>query len=309
MDKFVEMQTFAAVVDAGSFVRAADVLTMSKAAVSRYVGDLEARLGVRLLHRTTRRLSLTEEGQVFHARCKELLAEIAEAEAEITTGIADASGGVRINAPVSFGILHLAPLWGRFRALHPKVTLDVTLNDRVVDLVEEGYDLAVRIAALPNSTLISKRLSTTRLILCASPPYLAEHGTPSHPHELAQHAVMAYSYLATKDEWHFEGPEGRTSVRTQPWMRTSSGDTCRTAALADQGIVLQPDFMVGDDLRAGRLVELMPSWRSGELGIYAVYPTRKHVSPKVRLMIDFLVESFRKPRWQGEAGSGSGSVD
>ncbi|HEX6362404.1 MAG TPA: substrate binding domain-containing protein, partial [Albitalea sp.] len=248
-------------------------------------------------HRTTRRLSLTEEGQVFHARCKELLAEIAEAEAEITTGIADASGLVRVNAPVSFGILHLAPLWGRFRALHPKVTLDVTLNDRVVDLVEEGYDLAVRIAALPSSSLVSKRLSATRMVLCASPRYLAEQGTPRHPHELAEHAVMAYSYLATKDEWHFDGPEGRVSVRTQPWIRTNSGDTCRTAALDHRGVVLQPDFMVGEDVRAGRLVELLPDYRAMELGIHAVYPTRKHVSPKVRLLIDFLVESFRSPPW------------
>jgi DNA-binding transcriptional LysR family regulator len=297
MDRFAEMQTFAAVVDAGSFVKAAEALAMSKAAVSRYVGELEARLGVRLLHRTTRRLSLTEEGQLFHARCRDLLAELAEAEAEITRGIAEASGLVRVNAPVTFGILHLAPLWGRFRALHPKVALDITLNDRVVDLVEEGYDLAVRIAALPDSTLVSKRLSTTRMLLCASPRYLADHGTPSHPGELAQHAVMAYSYLATRDEWHFDGPQGRVSVRTQPWLRTNSGDTCRTAALAHQGIVLQPSFMVGDDVGAGRLVEVLPAYRGVELGIHAVYPTRKHVSPKVRLLIDFLGEAFRTPGW------------
>jgi DNA-binding transcriptional LysR family regulator len=297
MDRFAEMQTFAAVVDAGSFVKAADALAMSKAAVSRYVGELEARLGVRLLHRTTRRLSLTEEGHVFHARCKDLLAELAEAEAEITRGIAEASGLVRVNAPVTFGILHLAPLWGRFRALHPKVSLDITLNDRVVDLVEEGYDLAVRIAALPDSTLVSKRLSTTRMLLCASPRYLAEHGAPAHPGELAQHAVMAYSYLATRDEWHFDGPQGRVSVRTQPWLRTNSGDTCRTAALAHQGIVLQPSFMVGDDVGAGRLVEVLPAYRGAELGIHAVYPTRKHVSPKVRLLIDFLGEAFLTPGW------------
>lgn len=299
MDKFLEMQTFAAVVDSGSFVKAADSLAMSKAAVSRYVGDLESRLGVRLLHRTTRKLSLTEEGQVFHARCKELLTNVDEAEAEITSGNAEASGLVRVNAPVTFGIRHLASLWGEFRTLHPKVTLDVTLADRVVDLVEEGYDLAIRIATLPSSTLISKRLSTTRMVLCASPQYLKEHGTPRHPTELAGHAVIAYSYWSTKDEWHFDSPQGKVSVRTQPCIRTNNGDTCRAAALVHQGVILQPTFLVGEDLATGKLVELMPEFRSIDLGIYAVYPTRKHVSPKVRLLIDFLVDAFRTRPWPG----------
>jgi DNA-binding transcriptional LysR family regulator len=292
MDKFLEMQTFATVVDAGSFVKAADALSMSKAAVSRYVSDLETRLRVRLLHRTTRRLSLTEEGQVFHARCKELLSSVDEAETEITSRTDAASGQVRLNAPQTFGVHHLAPLWGEFRALHPKVTLDITLNDRVVDLVEEGYDMAVRIAALPSSTLVSRRLATARSVLCASPQYLAERGTPQHPSELAHHSVIAYTYLATKDEWHFDGPQGRVSVRTQPAIHTNSGDTCRIVALAHQGVVLQPSFLVGDDLAAGRLVELMPEFRAIELGIYAVYPTRKYVSPKVRVLIDFLAERF-----------------
>ena len=156
MDKFLEMQTFAAVVDAGSFVRASESLDMSKAAVSRYVADLEARLGVRLLHRTTRKLSLTEEGRAFHGRCKALLSELEEAESEITASSARASGLVKINVPVTFGNLHLAPLWSDFMAAHPRVTLDVTLSDRFVDLVEEGYDLAVRIGSLPNSSLISR---------------------------------------------------------------------------------------------------------------------------------------------------------
>ena len=296
MDRFFEMQTFAAVVDAGSFVKAADALGVSKAAVSRYVGDLEARLGVRLLHRTTRRLSLTGEGQVFYARSKELLAGVDEAEAEITSRSGAASGLLRINAPVTFGIRHLAPLWGLFRARYPNVTLDVTLADRVVDLVEEGYDVAIRIATLPSSTLISKRLATTRMVLCASPDYLKAHGAPRRPAELTAHAVISYSYWSTRDEWHFDGPQGHVSVKTQPCLHTNSGDTCRAAALAHQGIILQPTFLVGDDLAAGTLVELMPEFRSIELGIYAIYPTRKHVSPKVRALIDFLAEHFEQTR-------------
>jgi DNA-binding transcriptional LysR family regulator len=295
MDRFLEMQTFAAVVDAGSFVKAAEALGSSKAAVSRYVGELEARLGVRLMQRTTRRLSLTEEGQVFYARCKDLLADVDEAEAEITSRSATASGLLRVNAPFTYGILHLAPLWGEFRALYPGVHLDITLADRLVDLVEEGYDMAIRIATLPSSTLISRRLASTRMVLCVSPAYLKAHGKPRHPSDLADHATLSYSYWSTKDEWPFEGPEGHVSVKTRPWMHSNSGETCRAVALAGQGIVLQPLFLVADDLKAGTLVELMPKYRSIELGIYAIYPTRKHVAPKVRALVDFLTEKLARP--------------
>jgi len=297
MDKFVEMQTFAAVVDAGSFVKAADMLDMSKAAVSRYVGDLESRLGVRLLHRTTRRLSLTEEGEVFHARCKELLVGIDEAEAEITSRSGEATGTLKVNVPVTFGLLHLAPLWAAFMSLNPNVRLDVTLTDRVVDLVEEGYDLAVRIARLPSSSLVCRKLTSTRMVLCASPAYLREHGTPEHPSDLAHHAVIAYSLLSIGDTWEFAGPNGPVAVEVSPRMHTNSGDTCRAVALQHRGIVLQPSFLVGGDLLSGALVEVMPQYRAIELGVYAIYPTRKHVSPKVRVLIDFLVEAFRMRVW------------
>jgi len=297
MDKFQAMRSFVAVVDAGSFVRAAEALAVSKAAVSRYVSELESHLGVRLLQRTTRRLSLTAEGEVFHARCQTLLADVDEAEAEITSRSGDARGLLKVNVPVSFGILHLAPLWGEFIKRQPKVSFDVTLADRVVDLVEEGYDLAVRIARLPSSTLISRKLSATRLVVCASPKYLKRAGTPKAPQDLAHHTVLAYSLLAGGDVWHFDGPDGPVSVKTAPCLRTNSGDTCRAAALNHQGVVMQPSFMVSADLAAGTLVELMPQYRGIELGIYAVYPTRKHVAPKVRLLIDFLAESFRKPKW------------
>ena len=297
MDRFQEMRVFAAVVDAGSFVGAAEATAMSKAAVSRHVSDLEARLQVRLLQRTTRKLSLTDEGAIFHARCKELLAEVEEAEAEISSRSGQASGLLKVNVPVTFGLLHLAPLWAAFQSRHPGVLLDVTLADRIVDLVEEGYDLAVRIARLPSSSLISRKLASTRMVLCASPDYLRRHGTPTHPSQIAGHAVLAYSLLATGDEWHFEGPEGPVAVKVAPRLRTNSGDSCRAVALQHGGIVLQPAFLVGDDLRAGTLVEWLPQYRGIELGIYAVYPTRKHVSPKVRLMIDHLVDAFRTPGW------------
>lgn len=297
MDRFDEMQAFAAVVDAGSFVRAADALQISKTAASRLVADLEARLGVRLLHRTTRRLSLTAEGERFHARCKELLASVDEAEAEVSAGAGEAVGLLRLNVPVSFGLLHLAPLWPAFLRQHPKVTLDVALADRIVDLVDEGYDLAVRIARLPASTLVSRQIGTTRLVLCASPDYLRRHGLPSHPDEVAQHTVFSYTLLASGDTWNFDGPQGPVSLKVAPAMRSNSGDTCVTAALAHQGIVLQPSFMVCQHLRSGALVEVLPDYRAARLGIYAVYPSRRHLPPKVRVLIDFLVEAFRTPAW------------
>ena len=301
MDKFLEMKTFAAVVDSGSFVQAADALDMSKPAVSRHVAELEQRLGVRLLQRTTRKLSLTEEGRQFYGRCKAVLADVEVAEAEVSSQAVAVKGLVRINVPVSFGLLELAPLWPDFMARYPEVELDITLADRVVDLVEEGYDLAVRIARLPNSSLVSRQLASTRIVLCASPDYVRAHGAPQHPAELAAHTVLSYSLLSTGDEWQFTGPQGPAAVTVKPVMRTNSGDTCIAAARKGKGVVFQPSFMVGDDLRSGTLVELMPEYRAEAFGIYAVYPTRQHVSPKVRAMIDFLVTALQGASWCGEA--------
>lgn len=297
MDRFKEMQAFAAVADAGSFVRAAESLQVSKTAVSRLIGDLEARLGVRLLHRTTRRLSLTAEGELFHARCKALTADVEEAEAEVTARAGEAVGQLRLNVPVSFGLMHLAPLWPAFLQQHPKVTLDVTLADRIIDLVDEGYDLAVRIAQLPASSLVSRKIASTRLVLCASPDYLRRHGEPSHPADIARHTVFTYTLLATGDTWNFEGPDGPVEVKVTPRLRSNNGDTCCAAALQHQGIVLQPSFMVSHHLRAGALVEVLPQYRSLELGVYAVYASRRHVTPKVRVVIDFLVDAFRTCPW------------
>ena len=298
MDRFLEMKTLVAVVDAGSFIGAAEPLGMSKAAVSRHVSDLENRLGVRLLQRTTRRLSLTDEGQAFYARSKDALALVDEAETEIRSRSSEASGVVRVNAPQTFGVLHLAPLWGGFMDANPRVSLEVTLSDRLVDVVDEGFDLAIRIATLPNSTLVSKKLASTRVMLCAAPAYLERVGTPSHPADLALHQVIAYSYWAGRDEWTFTGPEGVVSVKTRARLYANNGDTCLAAALSAQGIILQPSFLVAEDVRAGRLVELMPEYRSIELGIYAVYPTRKQLALKVRRLIDYLAEALGEPEWE-----------
>lgn len=305
MDKFQEMQSFVAVVNAGSFVRAADMLDTSKAAVSRHVAELEQRIGARLLNRTTRKLSLTDDGQGFYERCVEILEAVSAAEADLSARSGEASGRVRVSAPVTFGIQYLAPLWGKFLARHPKVTLDISLSDRTVDLVEEGYDVAIRIAATPHPTLIGRKLASSRAVLCASPAYLKRHGEPRHPHELAAHDVISYSYWSSGDEWPFEGPQGQVNVTVRSRLYANSGDTCRAAALEHQGIILQPDFLVWEDLRAGRLKELMPQYRSAELGIYAVYASRKQLSLKLRYLIDFLAASFRQPAWLTPAGKTS----
>jgi DNA-binding transcriptional LysR family regulator len=297
MDKFQEMTVFTAVVDAGSFVGAADELNISKAVVSRLVAELENRLRVRLLHRTTRKLSMTEEGQAFYVRCKALLADVEEAEAEVMARTGQARGVLKLNVPVTFGILHLAPLWGRFLAQNPEVSLDVTLSDRVVDLVEEGYDLAVRIGRLSNSSLVSRQLSSSRMVLCAAPAYLKRHAAPKHPSHLTSHTIIAYSLLSTGDHWEFEGPDGIVNVKVKPRMKTNSGDTCLRAAVQGQGIILQPSFIVNQDIESGKLVEILPSYQCGEFGIYAVYPSRHNVSPKIRILIDYLAKAFTQKSW------------
>jgi DNA-binding transcriptional LysR family regulator len=298
MDRFQEMKVFAAVVEAGSFTGATHILDMSKAAVSRYVGELEERLGLRLLHRTTRKLSPTTEGEIFYARCRELLDNLDEAEAEVTSRTGEATGLLKVNVPVTFGLMHLAPLWPAFLARYPKLAIDITLSDRVTDLVEEGFDIAVRIGQLSASSLISRKLASTRMVLCASPEYLQRRDGPHHPAELLHHDVISYSLFSTGENWSFTGPDGEAAVKVTPRVRTNSGDTCRAAALQHLGIILQPTFIVGADLAQGALQEIMPGYRSAELGIHAVYPSRKFVSPKVRLLIDFLVEAFAAPTWE-----------
>ena len=295
MDRFLEMQSFTTVVDNGSFVGAADAMGLSKAAISRHVNALESRLGVRLLHRTTRRLSLTVEGEVFLTRCRDLLAALEEAELEVAASSDVASGLLRINVPVSFGLRRLAPLWGEFRRCHPQVRLDITLADRVVDLVEEGYDLAVRIGVLNSSSLVARRLTESRLVICASPGYIAANGIPSHPREIRDHAVIGYSYWSGGDEWRLEGPDGTVNVRVDPGIQSNNGDTCVAAALSGQGLVMQPDFLVSEEITRGELVAVMPEYCAGKLGVFAVYPSRRHIAPKTRVLIDFLVERLADP--------------
>lgn len=292
MSRSLEMTVFVAIVDAGSFVGAAEALAMSKAAVSRHLNALESRLGVRLLQRTTRRLSLTEEGQIFYQRAREVLNAMEEAESTVSERALEPSGRIRINAPVSYGISHLAPLWSGFMARHPKVELDISLNDRIVDLIEEGYDMAIRISQLPSSSLVCRRLASVRMCLCASPGYLNKRGHPASPDELLQHDTLAYTLWNSHEEWLFTGPNGPARARIRPKVLSNNGDTCRMIALQDGGITLQPDFILGADMARGDLVELLPGYQADILGIYAVFPSRRQLSLKVRHMVDYLTQAL-----------------
>ena len=299
MDRLRAFEVFVTVVNRGSFARAADALDTSPANVTRYVNELEAHLGTRLLNRTSRKLSLTEGGETLYARCRTILEDVAETEGLVSTTSIEPRGRLRINAPVTFGILHLAPLWPQFMQKYPDVELEIALIDRVVDIVEEGFDLAIRISRAGTADHAARKLATSRNILCASPDYLGRWEHPQTPADLARHHCIGYSYSATGDEWQLIDSNGKThAVEVNCHMRTNNGDTARAAALAGQGVIWQPTFMIGDDLRAGRLVRVLPEFRLPDIDVLALYPSRRHVSAKVRAAIDFLVDAFAGvPPW------------
>ena len=298
MDRFRELETFVTVVETGSFVAAAEKLLISKSVASRIVQDLEERLGGRLLQRTTRRLSLTDSGRTYYQRCKQILEELQEADDDVGVASGKAVGLLKVSAPVTFGVLYLADLWGRFLREHPQVTLDVSLGDRLVDLVGEGYDLAVRITAQPQDTsLVARKLAATRMVMCASPQYLERHGTPGTPADLAGHQFVGYSYAATGDTWKLQSPLGPETLRAEPRLRANNGDTCKAAALAHLGIIFQPAFIVSTELQQGRLVEILADRHAEKVNIYAVYPSRRLLSAKVRALVEFLAAAMRDADW------------
>jgi DNA-binding transcriptional LysR family regulator len=293
MDRLRAFEVFVTVVNRGGFARAAELLGTSPANVTRYVHELEAHLGTRLLNRTSRTLSLTEGGETLYARCKSILDDVAETEGLVSSATVEPRGRLRINAPVSFGIQYLAPLWPGFMRKYPGIELDVALIDRVVDIVDEGYDLAIRISRAGSTSHAARKLATSQNILCASPDYLARCGLPAVPADLMDHRCIGYTYAATGDEWELIDRGGKAHpVKVDCHMHTNNGDTARAAALAGEGLIWQPTFLIGDDLRAGRLVRVLPEYRLPEIDILAIYPSRRHLSARVRVMIDFLVEAF-----------------
>ncbi|MHA4871563.1 LysR family transcriptional regulator [Duganella sp. PWIR1] len=298
MDRLRALEVFVEVVKRDGFARAAEALDTSPANVTRYISDLEAHLQTRLLNRSSRRMSLTSSGEALFERAKTILDDVAEAEAIVSSAALQPHGLLRINAPLSFGVLHLAPLWAKFMRLYPQVQLDVALIDRVVDIVEEGYDMAVRISRAGSASNVARKLATSRNVLCASPDYIQQHGMPRSPTDLLQHACIGYSYAASADEWRMLDAAGHQhAIKVSCVMHTNNGDTARGAALGGMGIIWQPTFLVGDDLRAGRLQRVLPDYHMQDMDVLAVYPSRRHLSAKVRVMIDFLVQELADTPW------------
>ena len=292
MDLFYSMRMYVAVVDGGSFAAAADKLEISRAMVSKQIHKLEEHLGTRLMNRTTRRLSLTETGRAFYDRSQQILQDVEEAEQVAGDLTRTPQGVLRVTIPLSYGQHRLAAIIGDYTQAYPEVQLDIALSDRKADLVEDGFDLAVRIGELPQSDLIARKLGGVRSIVCASPGYVARHGAPHTPQELGGHACLGYSLTGSGTDWRFETPDGPLVVPITGPIRADNGDIIRLAALSGAGILFQPHFIVGADLAAGRLVQLLPEWQSAELGVYAVYPSRKHLSAKVRTFVDFLAAAL-----------------
>jgi DNA-binding transcriptional LysR family regulator len=299
LDHLSGMAVFATVVEAASFTEAARRLGLSKAAVSKTVARLEERLGARLLNRTTRRLALTEVGSAFFESCQRILTEAEEAERQVGQLNAQPRGTLRVNAPMSFGVTHLAPLLADFLGPHPDLSVDLTLNDRFVDLVEEGFDVAVRIGELADSSLIARRLATSRRVLVAAPSYLAARRRPLSLDDLKDHELLGYSYQQSGDSWRFAGPNGPRMVPLRPRVRANNGDALRQAAIGGLGIALLPTFIVAGDCGAGTLVELAVDADLSDIAIYAVYPHSRHLSAKVRAFIDYLALRFSPvPPWE-----------
>ncbi len=299
MDRLRAMEVFVEVVRKNGFARAADALDTSPANVTRIIADLESHLGTRLLNRSSRKMSLTESGDALYERAKTIVEDMAEVEAIASATSMTPRGLLRLNAPLSFGVLQLAPLWGKFMELHPGIELEVALIDRVVDIVEEGYDMAIRISRSGSASHAARKLATSQNICCAAPAYLEKHGVPRAPQDLAAHRCIGYRYAATADEWHFSKPPGQTEVvKVNCAMHTNNGDTARAVAIAGGGVIWQPTFLIGADLRAGRLVRVLPDYDLPDIDVLAVYPSRRHLSAKVRVMIDFLAQEFAGvPPW------------
>lgn len=291
MDIVKCMEAFVALAAGGSFVAVAEKFDTSSAAISRQIAALETHLGARLVHRTTRRLSLTEAGTQFLERAEQILADLQEAEAVVGREAANPVGLLRVSAPLSFGISVLSALLPEFRRRFPDLRLDIDLSDRVVDLAHEGVDVAIRVARAPSPNLIARRIAPIPMVTCASPGYLQAHGQPAHPSDLAAHETLSFSYLSSGDTWTFLSKSGETAtVRIRPKVHATNGDLLRRLAVEDGGVIVQPDFIVADDIATGRLIQILPDWTLGSFSLYALYLSRRQLSAKVRVFIDYLVE-------------------
>lgn len=303
MDKFTCMQALARVVESGSFAEAARRMGVSAPMVTKYIGHLEKSLGCRLLNRSTHSLSLTDAGHAYYQRCVQLLEDLEAAEAAAGVQSHNPRGALRMSISTDFGITHLGPLLFEYSSRHPDVKLEVSVSNHFVDLVEEGFDLAVRITDQLRTNLIARKLATSHLVACAAPGYLEKHGTPHIPENLVHHNCLTFSEsVPSSEQWRFTRAGRASIVKATGNLRAGNNELLRLAALHGQGVLLQPSFNVSEDLRSGRLVPILTEYDAGALGVYIVYPNRKYLPAKVRSFIDTLAGRWgddpnRDPFW------------
>ncbi|MBD2054987.1 LysR family transcriptional regulator [Oculatella sp. FACHB-28] len=293
MDKFDGIRAFTQVVVSGGFAAAARDMGLSRSAVNKLVIALENDLGVQLLHRSTRVVTPTETGLAFYERCVEILASLEEAERSLTQLQKEPKGRLRINAPMSFGIMHLSPALANFLVQYPDLQVELTLSDRFVDPIEEGFDITVRIAKpQASASLIVHTLAPAQRVLCASSTYLEAHNIPTHPNELRHHSCLHYGQLAFENQWTLIGPDGEHTFSVKGTLCSNNGEVLRDAAVRGLGITLLPRFIVEPELQQGKLQVVLPDYHPTELSIYVIYPVNRHLSTKVRLLVDFLQQQF-----------------
>lgn len=292
MDRLNAMELFVRVVETGSFSAVAREMNMSQPTVSKQLAALEAGLNTRLLNRSTRQLSLTEAGASYYEASKRILDGVREAESNLGRLQGSLNGLLRINSSIALGQMHLAALIIKFQRQHSGLQIDLQLQDRFVDLVEEGIDVAIRVGRLTDSSLIARRLCRTRRLAVATPAYLKKHGTPKVPQDLVSHNCILYAYLSTGNEWIFQGPEGEIRVKVSGNFKANNGDAIRQAVLADLGIALTPEWIAHDEIAAGKIKPILSDFEPSPVDISAVYPSARHVSAKVRAFIDFLHIEF-----------------
>jgi DNA-binding transcriptional LysR family regulator len=299
MNRFENMDTFIRVVEAGSISGAADRLDVAKSAVSRRLKELEGHLGVELFHRTTRKMNLTDTGSAFYQQSVRILDDVLETELATSKAHGTLKGSLKVALPTSFGLMHLGPAINEFLKAHPKIEFDLDFNDREVDLMQEGFDLAIRIARLPDSSLIARRLASMQTVMCASPAYLERMGTPQSPDELIDHRCLVYNLIRDFEYWQLVDAQNKLyKVKIHSFLKASNGEFLRDAAVAGLGITLMPAFIVYKEMERGVLVSLLTEYKRPQIDAYAIYPQTRHLSQRVRAFVNFLVKRFEgTPYW------------
>ncbi|EDX85357.1 LysR substrate binding domain protein [Synechococcus sp. PCC 7335] len=299
MDKLESMRTFVEVVNHSGFAAAGRHLGLSRSVVNKLVAQLEQDLDVQLLQRTTRRVSPTDMGRAYYERCVDILAEVKAAELSVTQMQMQPKGTLRINAPMSFGTMHLAEAIAQFMYQYPDIKVQMTLSDRFVDLIEEGFDVTLRIAAaVEEEALITHKIAPIRRVLCAAPNYLKAHGTPTRLEDLKQHHCLHYGHLATGSKWRLVGPDKTYTIPIKCRGYSNNGEVLRESAIAGVGIALLPTFIIGDALRSNELSIILPNYRPLELTARLCYATNRHLSTKIQLLTTFLQDWFKQPSWE-----------